>query len=126
MDEGRRAHFAELLLEERNRVCRTLGDIAVATPGIDAIVPGRAPGGDGEVGAAGAAPTDDDAIVMREAAELDAIDEALRVLYEEPNHYGVCVECGASISLGRLEMIPTTKYCQRHARHSAITANWVA
>lgn len=115
MEEGRRAHFAEVLLEERNRVCRTLGAIAVATPGVDAIVPGRAPGGDGEVGASGAAPADDDAIVMREAAALDAIDEALRVLYEEPDHYGLCVECGAPISVGRLEMIPTAQHCERHS-----------
>ena len=123
MDDGRRAHFVEVLLEERSRVCRTLGAIADATPGTDSLVPGRAPGEDGEVGASGAAPADDDAIVMREAAELDAIDEALRVLYEEPQHYGVCVECGAPISLGRLEMIPTTTYCLEHAKASAIEVN---
>lgn len=60
---------------------------------------------------------------MREAVELDAIDEALRVLYEEPDHYGVCVECGAPISLGRLEMIPTATYCQQHAKALAIEPN---
>ena len=123
MDDGRRAHFVEALLEQRNRVCRTLGAIADATPGVDSIVPGRAPGGDGEVGASGAAPADDDAIVMHEAAELDAIDEALRVLYEEPDHYGLCVECGAPIALGRLEMIPTATCCQQHANASALEAN---
>ena len=115
MDAGKRAHFVELLLEERNQVGRTLGDIAVATPGIDAIVPGRAPGGDGEVGAAGAAPADDDAIARREAAELEDIDESLRVLYEEPKHYGVCVACGSDIDSTRLELVPTTRHCERHA-----------
>lgn len=113
MDAGKRAHFVELLLEERNRVARTLVDIAVATPG-DVIVPGRAPGGDGEVGAAGAAPADDDAIARREAAELEDIDESLRVLYEDPEQYGVCVECGSDIDSARLELVPTTRYCGRH------------
>jgi hypothetical protein len=115
MNAGKRAHFAEILLEERARVCRTLGDIAVATPGVDSIVPGRAPGEDGEVGASGAAPGDDDAIIMREAAALDDIDEALRVLYEEPEHYGICARCGIPIDGARLEFIPSARFCERHS-----------
>lgn len=46
---------------------------------------------------------------------LDEIDTALRILYEDPGRFGVCAVCGHRISLGRLALVPTTRYCQEHA-----------
>jgi DnaK suppressor protein len=37
------------------------------------------------------------------------IEEAIRKLKE--NRYGICEECGAEISAGRLKAVPFAKYC---------------
>jgi CBS domain-containing protein len=39
------------------------------------------------------------------------IQEALRLIYEEPERYGVCQSCGNAIPFERLEMIPWAQVC---------------
>ena len=45
--------------------------------------------------------------------ELEEINEALHALNE--NTYGICQVCGEAIPVERLEAVPTTKYCIKHA-----------
>lgn len=45
----------------------------------------------------------------RDREKLDQIDEALERL--EDGTYGICEECGAKISPGRLKVMPFARYC---------------
>jgi DnaK suppressor protein len=42
---------------------------------------------------------------------LYRIDEALRRLYDAPGTFGVCRQCGATISMERLDVVPETDLC---------------
>lgn len=114
MSPTQRHRFELRLLTERARVERVLtrfASTAVATE-----EHGRF-GDDLSSRAAAGISRDDDSIVEAHAQrELAAIDAALRLLYDEPEHYGVCIVCGRAITLGRLDLLPTTRFCQRHAR----------
>ncbi|CAN5300792.1 hypothetical protein BH23GEM4_BH23GEM4_19000 [soil metagenome] len=46
-----------------------------------------------------------------EGRRLTEIDDALRRLREEPEEFGVCDRCGETISMARLEAIPTARFC---------------
>ena len=112
MDSAQLAHFERLLLDERERTVGDLGRLRASA--VQLALENRS---------AGVEPTDsvgdarnDDAIAVREVEALKEVDEALRILYEEPQHYGVCVACGRPIALGRLEFVPATRYCQDDAK----------
>lgn len=47
--------------------------------------------------------------ISREVVEVSDIDAALRRIAERT--YGVCIDCGEPIDLGRLEAYPTAKRC---------------
>ena len=113
MDARRRAHFRELLTAERKRIVDELRRIAVAAAvdERDAFEPGVAP----EPGPSGSTFEDDAAVANRESVAISDIDHALRLLREEPTRYGACVICGRRIGMARLEVVPTTRYCERHA-----------
>ena len=113
MDARRRAHFKELLTTERHRIVDELRRIAVATSidERDALEPGTEP----EPGPSGSSFEDDAAIASRESVAISDIDRAIRLLEEEPSRYGICVICGRRIGMARLEVIPTTRFCDRHA-----------
>ncbi len=115
MDDRLRAHFTELLLEERVRVAAACDRIAAGKSHLEHPQSGRLAFDEPSVGTAGGAPGDDDAIATREIATLEDIDAALRVLYDSPADYGVCVRCGDGIDLARLELLPTARYCARDA-----------
>lgn len=42
---------------------------------------------------------------------LYRIDEALRRLYDSPESFGECRQCGTTISMERLEVVPETDLC---------------
>ena len=113
MDARRLSHFRELLVSERSRLVAELRRIAVATSvdEHDALELSREP----EPGPSGGTFEDDAAIASRESVAISDIDRALRMLREEPDRYGICVICGRRIGMARLEVIPTTRYCGRHA-----------
>jgi RNA polymerase-binding transcription factor DksA len=46
---------------------------------------------------------------------LYRIDDALRRLYDDPEGFGACRECGAAISMERLDVVPETDLCALHA-----------
>lgn len=45
------------------------------------------------------------------AQALHEIEEALRRLEEEPGQVGICSLCESSITMERLELVPTTRFC---------------
>ena len=49
----------------------------------------------------------------KEGRFLYHIDEALRRLYENPEQYGQCVECGSEIGFERLDALPHARLCIR-------------
>jgi CBS domain-containing protein/RNA polymerase-binding transcription factor DksA len=54
----------------------------------------------------------DFAIAMGTGERFEEIEEALRLIYEEPEHYGTCTNCGQPIPFERLDLIPWTRMCQ--------------
>jgi RNA polymerase-binding transcription factor DksA len=57
----------------------------------------------------------DHAIQTREGARVAAIRRAIDQLHTDPDHYGVCIECGRPIDTDRLRIVPTTRYCEDDA-----------
>jgi RNA polymerase-binding transcription factor DksA len=115
MDARKRAHFAKQLTGERERLSNALDRIAASSgiaAGVDSTTP---PGDEATPGVAGGALDDDAAIAARESAALKEIDEALRLMSEEPDRYGICTICGEQIAINRLEIVPATRFCERHA-----------
>ena len=51
----------------------------------------------------------------RQSTELQHINNALRALYQAPAEYGRCAVCGQEIAPERLEVLPETRVCGRHA-----------
>lgn len=114
MSPTQRHRFELRLLSERARVERLLNRFVPTTVGGEEY--GRF-GDDLASRAAAGISRDDDSVVEAHAQrELAAIDAALRLLYDEPEKYGVCIVCGRAITLGRLDLLPTTRFCQHHAR----------
>lgn len=58
----------------------------------------------------------DVALANRESEELARIDEALRLLRNDPEAYRTCEECGNDIEGERLELIPWTRLCASCAK----------
>lgn len=54
-------------------------------------------------------------LASAEGRRLYQIDEALRRMYKEPEDFGKCTVCGAEIAAERLDLIPWTSTCSRHA-----------
>jgi RNA polymerase-binding transcription factor DksA len=73
------------------------------------------PGDDGEAAAAGASIDDDAAVAAHERTALAEIDATLHLLETDPDRFGICSVCGERIEPTRLRMVPTTRFCGRHA-----------
>lgn len=54
----------------------------------------------------------------RASAHLTDLDEALRLLLEDPDALIRCVGCGGAIGSERLELVPWSRLCARCARAS--------
>ena len=50
-------------------------------------------------------------MASQEGRLLNAIDDALRRLYKEPDLYGVCEDCNQAIVFERLDIVPWTRLC---------------
>ncbi len=50
-------------------------------------------------------------LLSKEGRLIYWIDEALRTLYQHPEDYGRCPDCGARIAPERLDIIPWAKLC---------------
>lgn len=116
MNAVRRQYFEQRLLSERRRLSAQLerlneqardGDDA----GADAARHFADVSDDGTHRAARALAI---AMAAHEASEIAAIDTALRLLYEQPERYGRCVDCGRPIPSGRVDILPWAIRCERH------------
>jgi RNA polymerase-binding transcription factor DksA len=110
MNARRLDHFASLLRAERERIRSLLHRIAIDTP---AMMGAGAPGDDGDVGIIGVGAEDDAAVIARETEALHAVEDALRLIDESPDDYGICAQCGRPIPNERLELLPATRLCGR-------------
>lgn len=116
MTESQRKKLEKILLQERERTARALqrsdeatrtsteedGDLTsykqhLADEGTDTMEQEKAL-----------------LLLSTEGQQLALIDEALRRLYKEPDTFGLCVECGAAISMERLEIVPWATLCLDH------------
>ena len=50
-------------------------------------------------------------LAHQEGEQLLEIDASLRLLYKNPDRFGVCENCGEAIGVERLEMVPWAKLC---------------
>jgi DnaK suppressor protein len=50
-------------------------------------------------------------LLSKEGRLLIDIDDALRVLYKEPDRYGNCNNCGNPIGFERLDLVPWARLC---------------
>jgi DnaK suppressor protein len=109
MREADRRHLEERLLRERERVNRALDRLEEVSED------------DGELTAYRQHPADDGtdtmeqekrlALLGADGARLNQIDNALRLIYREPEKYGQCERCGTTIDLPRLELVPWARHC---------------
>ena len=109
MNKEKRDHFEQRLLRERERAVKALrqmedeekadGDLTtypfhLADEGTDTI-------------------EQEQEFLLRsvEGRLLNDIDEALRMLYKEPERYGTCQNCSSEIAHERLDFVPWTTLC---------------
>lgn len=108
-------HRFELrLLSERARIDRLLNRFAPTAVGAEEH--GRFGDDLSSRATVGVCRDDDNVVEAHARRELAAVDAALRLLYDEPARFGVCIVCDRPISAGRLDLLPTTRFCQHHAR----------
>ena len=50
-------------------------------------------------------------LASNEGRQLMEIEDALRVLYKQPEDFGTCDRCGGEISMERLDVVPWAKMC---------------
>lgn len=119
MNKKQRHHIEKRLLEERARVLRALRVVASE----EGLPPSES---SGDVSrwpthlADDASDTEEqerDFIVAQRESELFRhIDEALRLLREDPKTFAKCERCGRAIEFERLDVIPWTRLCASCAR----------
>ena len=107
-------HFEKRLLEERNRILKELGHY-------DETFGVTAQQSDGDLSSYSFHMADQGTDAMeREKQFLFAsqegryfwhVNEALRRLYETPDKYGKCMECGEEIGFERLDALPHARLC---------------
>lgn len=116
MNKKQLKHLEERLLKERARALKEIGyyDESLSRAQEDA---------DGDISSYSFHMADQGTDAMeREKAFLFAskegrflyhIDQALRRLYQEPDEFGRCVECGEEIAFERLDALPHARLCIR-------------
>ena len=111
-----RAHASQIerkLLAERARLQREIERLT--TPPTD-VAGGHGRLGDDEVAStAGTNAEVDHAIAAHESRELEDVERALSQLHEDPDHFGLCATCARPIPIARLQVVPGTRYCRKHA-----------
>ena len=111
------ARYERRLLQERTRVradLRSAERELLETGARDLSSPDHTDSGD--IAAARTELEAEAQLATRESAELQRIDDALRVLYRTPGAFGVCEVCGKPIPDERLDILPASRVCSRHAR----------
>jgi RNA polymerase-binding transcription factor DksA len=106
--------FVKLLLDERKRVLKELGQW-------DETLSNTQQGADGDLSSYSFHMADQGTDAMeREKAFLFAskegrylwhVNQALRRLYKSPETFGQCQHCGGEIAVERLEALPHARFC---------------
>ena len=106
--------FLKLLLDERKRVLKELGQW-------DETLSNTQQGADGDLSSYSFHMADQGTDAMeREKAFLFAskegrylwhVNQALRRLYKSPETFGMCQHCGGEIAVERLEALPHARFC---------------
>lgn len=109
------ATYEKALLSERQRIVRTVTNAARDLRDGDAREVNTDPFDSGDGASSSAASEIDAAVASRETELLGEVDDALRRLYQTPDRFGRCDFCGAEIPRGRLDVLPWTDACPRHA-----------
>ncbi len=115
---ARRKHLEHRLLEERDRLVRSLDRYARNTR--DSV---REETGDisgsrlhkADVGTDTADQELEAANAARQTKELGEIDAALELLYARPEEYGLCERAGEPIPFERLDIVPWARRCREHS-----------
>jgi DnaK suppressor protein len=126
MDEKRITHFENLLLRERDRALEALHRFEA-----EEAEPQAASAGDTVRGMKTPADAATDAFeqeadfasASRLSDRLAEVDAALARLVKEPDRFGRCDECGATIEGRRLELIPWAQRCASCARRGEEVAS---
>ncbi len=101
--------FEHLLLEQRERIVRSLEGFQNHTT-LEEVVDPREEGADlADVGSDAAEQETAVTLASFDAAQLQAIDEALQRI--KAGTYGVCEICNKEIPKKRLEIVPYARYC---------------
>lgn len=117
MTSAQRTHFESLLLAERRRTIRELSSITTELEEGGSQGDGLPDVADtADAARATMATMFDIAVANRESSGLGDIDAALERLYHDPESFGKCATCHQAIGLSRLEIVPATRFCARHAR----------
>ena len=107
-------HLEKRLLEERTRVMKELGTY-------DESFNSTLQGADGDLSSYSFHMADQGTDAMerekqflfasQEGRYLWHINEALRRMYNQPEHFGKCHQCGAEIDFERLDALPHARLC---------------
>lgn len=114
MTEANLEHLEELLLEERERTLHDLQEAEGEEEEGQRESSGeisRAPSHMADAGSDTQEAEKDFAIMTRNSDQLARIDEALRLLRNDPDAYLTCEECGGRIEEERLEIVPWARKC---------------
>lgn len=114
MTDANLEHLEELLLEERRRTLRDLQEAEEEEEEGQRESSGetsRAPSHMADAGSDTQEAEKDFAIMTRNSEQIAQIDEALRLLRNDPETYLVCDECGGRIEEERFEIVPWTRKC---------------
>lgn len=121
MSDIDRVHLEARLLEERDQTLENMRQAESEEHEGQRESAGemtRAPSGMADLGSDTQEEEKDWANINRETEQLELIDEALRVLREDPEAYGTCTVCGKEIEAERLELVPWARQCAACARKS--------
>ena len=114
MDEKQRAHLEERLLKERERVLKSLAAFderaKISMQEDDGDLTGY-PFHPADEGTDTMEREKDFLLASKEGRLVYWIDDALRMLYQDPEQFGRCRECGGEIAFERLDIIPWTRMC---------------
>ena len=123
MKQNERDHLEKRLLRERERVIKALRQLDDTLSLLD---------GDGELtnyplhladeGTDTMEQEQSFLLLSKEGRMLIEIDEALRMLYKEPDRYGLCSNCGEPIAFERLDIVPWTRLCVNCQREHELLA----
>ena len=119
MRTGRRYRIEASLLAERDRAANDLHQIEEDEAEPQPVSSGtlaRTHGTDAEAASDAQEEAGDFIMATRLSARLAKIDDALRLLAENPGEFERCGHCGAEIEGARLELVPWSRLCSTCAR----------